>query len=81
MTESLHTLFSKASALDQADRAALAGLLIDSLDPVRDEAVEAAWAAEVERRVRELDQGQVAAVSWDTLRDRLDARAETRACR
>ena len=81
MTESLSTLFSKASELDAIDRAALAGLLIESLDPTADEsveAVEAVWAAEIERRIREVDQGQVKTVPWETLRDRLDARGQAR---
>lgn len=86
MTESLSTLFSKASQLDAADRAALAGLLIESLDPTADPAVnesadgsvEAAWAVEIDRRIREVDQGLVKTVAWEALRDRLDARGQSR---
>ncbi len=78
MTESLSTLFRKASQLDQTDRAALAGLLLESLDPASDASVEAVWAAEVERRVREVDQGLVRTVPWEALRDRLDARGQAR---
>lgn len=81
MNESLSSLFNKASQLDQAERAALAGMLLDSLDPASDdnpEAVEAAWAAEIERRVRDIDHGQVETVSWESVRDRLDARGQAR---
>jgi len=82
MTESLSTLFGKASQLDEVDRAALAGLLIESLDPSAeasaDESVHAAWAAEIDRRVRDVDQGRVKTVAWEALRDRLDARGQAR---
>ena len=78
MSESLRTLFSKASQLDQADRAALAGLLIDSLDPVSDASVDAAWAAEIEQRACEVEQGLVRTVPWEALRDQLAARGQAR---
>lgn len=78
MSESLRTLFSKASQLDQTDRAALAGLLIDSLDPVSDASVDAAWAAEIEQRAREVDEGLVRTVPWEALRDQLAARGQAR---
>lgn len=78
MTESLSTLFSKASRLDPTDRAALAGLLIGSLEPAIDDTVEAAWATEIERRVAEVDRGIVQTVAWEALQQRLDARGQAR---
>lgn len=78
MTEAITRLFQQASSLDASDRAALAGLLIDSLDPASDDSVESAWAAEIEGRVREVDQGLVKTVPWEVLRDRLDARGQAR---
>ncbi len=39
-------------------RAAIAGSLIESLDTEVDEDVEAAWAEEIARRVRDLDSGK-----------------------
>lgn len=55
-------------------RAALAGSLLDSLDTEMDEDAEAAWAAEVSRRVRELDSGIVQTTPWAEVRRRLAAR-------
>lgn len=36
-----------------------------------EEGVEAAWLSEVERRMEELDAGQVQSVSWDEARARI----------
>lgn len=43
MTETAERLKSELSRLPAQDRAELASFLIDSLDPQRDEGVEAAW--------------------------------------
>jgi len=66
-------LFEEAMQLDPTERAALTGLLIESLEPVTDAGVEEAWLAEIERRMSELDSGSVKTVSWDDLRARLYA--------
>ena len=64
-------LFQEALQLDEAERAALAGMLIDSIDNDVEEGVEAAWVAEIERRVAELDAGTVETVPWEVVRDDL----------
>ena len=56
------------------DRATLAGLLIESLEGEPDPDVEAAWAAEIERRVAELDAGTVKTIPWEEVRQRLPDR-------
>lgn len=71
MTLSVTRLFDEASRLDEGDRAALAGLLLESLDAAPDPGVEAAWAAEIERRVSQLDLGEVEAVPWEAVKARL----------
>jgi len=53
---------------------ALAGLLLESLDQAPSPGVEAAWAEEIERRVRELDSGEVKPVAWEDVKNRLLAR-------
>ena len=63
-----------ALALPTEARAALAGSLLDSLDTEVDEDAEAAWAAEVSRRVGELDSGIVQTIPWAEVRRRLAAR-------
>ena len=64
-------LFQEALRLDEAERAALAGMLIDSIDKDVEEGVEAAWMIEIERRVAELDAGTVETIPWDVVRDSL----------
>jgi putative addiction module component (TIGR02574 family) len=64
-------LFQEALQLDEAERAALAGMLIDSIDNDVEEGVEAAWIAEIERRVAELDAGTVETIPWEVVRDDL----------
>jgi putative addiction module component (TIGR02574 family) len=69
-------LFAKAVTLPEDDRAALAALLLDSLeDEASDENVEEAWAAEVQRRMANYRAGNVQTIGWTELRERLHRRA------
>jgi putative addiction module component (TIGR02574 family) len=78
MSRTITELWKEASELSEKDRAVLAGLLIESLEGEPDEGVEAAWAAEVERRVAELDAGTVKSIPWEEVRQRLLARLDER---
>lgn len=71
MSRTFTDLWKDASELSEKDRADLAGLLIESLESERDEEVEAAWAAEIERRVAELEAGAVKSIPWEQVRQRL----------
>ena len=71
MRRAARKLFEEAMRLGPEDRAALAGLLIESLEPESEEGVEEAWMMEVERRMAELDSGAVQTIPWDELRARL----------
>jgi putative addiction module component (TIGR02574 family) len=64
-------LLEEALKLPPEARAALAGSLIDSLDEVVEEDAEAAWAAEISRRLQELDSRAVRAVPWAEARRRI----------
>ena len=64
-------VWKEASDLSEQDRAALTGLLIESLEGPPDPDVEAAWAAEIEKRVAELDAGTVKSIPWEQVRHRL----------
>jgi putative addiction module component (TIGR02574 family) len=64
-------VFEQALHLDERERAALASLLIESLEMEVEEGVEAAWLAEIERRVAELDSGAARAVPWEEVKARL----------
>ena len=74
MQRTLTDLWKAAAELSEKDRADLAALLIESLERDADPDVESAWAAEVERRMVQLDSGAVKTVSWEEVRRRLLAR-------
>lgn len=61
-------LLKHALSLPDKERADLAASLIDSLDSVVDEGVEAAWQEEVARRLKEFETGKVKAIPWDEVR-------------
>ena len=71
MSRTFTDVWKQASELSEADRAALAGLLIESLEGEPDPDVEAAWATEIEKRVAELDAGTVKSIPWEEVRQRL----------
>ncbi len=71
MSRTFTDVWKEAAELSDEDRAALAGLLIESLEGEPDPGVEAAWAAEIERRVAELDAGTVESIPWERVRQRL----------
>ena len=71
MAKDVTALFRDASELSERDRATLAGLLIESLDAEPESDVEAAWSAEIERRVADIDSGNVKAIPWEDVRRRL----------
>ena len=56
-------LLHEALRLEPAEREALAGELFDSLE-TSDPDAEAAWEAEIERRIGELDRGEVKPIPW-----------------
>ena len=74
MTREAADLFEDALQLPESDRAELAGRLLESLDGVPDEGVEAAWAEEIERRIRQIDAGEVKTIPWQEVRAKLYAR-------
>ena len=71
MSESANDILKKALSLSENDRAALAGALIESLEGEADPGAEAAWDAEIKRRVAELDAKSVETVPWSQVRERL----------
>jgi putative addiction module component (TIGR02574 family) len=71
MNRDLKELFGEAAKLPEEDRATLAGLLIESLEPAPEPDLEAAWSNEIARRVAELDAGTVELVSWEEVRAEL----------
>jgi putative addiction module component (TIGR02574 family) len=78
MPKDFNEIFRDAAELSEQDRATLAGLLIESLEGEPDPDVEAAWAAEIERRVADLDAGTVKTIPWEEVRQRLLDRLNAR---
>ena len=74
MARDLKRQFSEAFDLPESDRATLAGLLIESLEPPPDPDVDEAWSAVAERRWREIESGSVQTVPWEEVKAKLDRR-------
>lgn len=71
MPKSRQAVLADALALDVHERADLAAALIESLDPEMDDDVEAAWKAEMDRRLDDLDAGAVPGIPWEEVRLKL----------
>jgi len=56
--------------LPRTERARLAEEVLSSLEEPEEE-VAAAWAPELERRSREISEGRVQALDWETARERI----------
>jgi putative addiction module component (TIGR02574 family) len=76
MERNLKDVFQEAVQLPERDRATLAGLLIETLDPKSEPDVEAAWSAEIERRLTEIDAGTVELIPWEDVRAELFGQSE-----
>lgn len=72
MAAELNQVFHDALELSDSERATLVGLLIESLEATETDAdVEAAWAAEAERRWQEIESGQVKTIPWEEVKAKL----------
>ncbi len=71
MRSRIQRVLRDALLLPPKARADIAGTLLRSLDRGDAPDVEAAWAAEVERRIAEMDSGKVKLLSWGRVRGRL----------
>ncbi|HJT29516.1 MAG TPA: addiction module protein [Pyrinomonadaceae bacterium] len=76
MERNLNDVFQQASQLPAHDRATLAGLLSETLDPVSEPNVEAAWSEEIARRIAEIDSGKVELIPWEVVRAELFGESE-----
>ena len=74
MTAKAKALLAQALELGEAERAEIAGSLLQSLEPPPSAEVDAAWRDEVRRRLAELESGEAETVSWETVRDELLAK-------
>ena len=74
MTKQTLELLQKALALSDEERADLAGSLLESLDQLADDDVEAAWDEEIARRISDFDSGKSKSVPWEEVQARISAR-------
>jgi putative addiction module component (TIGR02574 family) len=70
MTPEVSKLLEKALSLSIEEQEALADSLISNLGGKVDEGLEAAWEAEIGRRVGELDSGNARTTAWAEVRKR-----------
>ncbi|WP_437852641.1 addiction module protein [Sorangium sp. So ce363] len=74
---SRNAVLAEALQLPAEEPADVANRLLASLDGPADEDVEAAWLAEVERRLQDVDRGTAKVEPWDAVRERLARRLRT----
>lgn len=80
MTQRTQDLLREALALPVDERADVAAQLLASLDDedVATEDIEAAWAAEIEKRARRVLSGQSEGIPWGDVRRRAEAELRKR---
>jgi putative addiction module component (TIGR02574 family) len=72
VTDRAKYLLDEVLRLPVTDRARLAAELLASVDGEPDEDVEAAWAAEIERRVTRALKGESQGSDWSAVRARIE---------
>jgi putative addiction module component (TIGR02574 family) len=70
MTPEVSKLLEQALSLSVEEQEALADSLISNLGGKVDEGVQAAWEAEIGKRVADLDSGKATTTSWAEVRKR-----------
>lgn len=72
MSKVADDILTTAMQLPIIDRAEIASALLASLDGEPDDGVEAAWAAEIERRIERIKSGAATGQPWAEVRKRLE---------
>ena len=72
VTKAARDVLEEALKLAIAERADLAAALLASLDGEPEEQVEAAWAAEIQRRIDRIETGTEALLPWEDVERRID---------
>ena len=67
-------ILQSALRLPESERAEIAAALLHSLDTPADEAVEEAWAAEIERRIATIERGDVALIPFEDVLEEMRRR-------
>jgi putative addiction module component (TIGR02574 family) len=72
MPKSPRSVFADALRLEPETRAELAAELLASLDGPVDPDAEAAWDAEIERRIAAIEAGTIALEPWEQVKRRIE---------
>lgn len=72
MAKSFASVLVDALRLDEEARAELAAELLASLDGPADPDADAAWDAEIERRILAIEAGTIPLEPWDVVRNRIE---------
>jgi putative addiction module component (TIGR02574 family) len=78
MSTDINRLLAESLSLDAPQRASLARQLILSLEKGRESRADELWLAEIERRAREIDDGTVAPLDWENVRESILRRLNDR---
>ncbi|MCH7614458.1 MAG: addiction module protein [Nitrospinae bacterium] len=71
MSDKTQAILEQAMKLSTSERAEVAEQLIASLDETPDADVEKTWQEEVQRRIREVDSGEVKTIPWEVVQKQL----------
>jgi putative addiction module component (TIGR02574 family) len=71
MTDKSQAIVEQALKLSPTERAEVAEKLIGSLDEVPDTDVEQAWQEEIQKRLQQIDRGEVKTIPWEEVQRRL----------
>ena len=72
MTKGTQAVLADALRLDSASRAELAAELLASLDGPADPDADAAWTAEIDRRIDAIEAGTIRLEPWEQVKRRLE---------
>lgn len=71
MTQKSQVVLEEALKLSPNERAEVAEQLIASLEEAPDTAVEQVWQQEVQRRLQQVERGEVTTIPWEEVQRRL----------
>lgn len=71
MTQKSRGLLEEALKLSPNERAEVAEQLIASLDEAPDTDVEHAWQEEIQKRIQQIERGEVKTIPWEEVQRRL----------
>lgn len=75
MNKTVERIIAEALNMGPDERAYIVEQLISSLDIQADPDVEVFWQQEVQRRISEIEKGQVICIPWEEVRERLRRRS------